>query len=161
MAVPRSPAVEGMGWGRAAWMGRTRVRGSLDKALQAPGHPSPVKTCGGGKGRPLSTSVEGHRDAGLGRGLRSRQDTTATPGTLGWMLFSLTLRVPGIDPRQKVHGGAWWGGVWWFPLGACTQGRGWSQCCQVGRSLKSQAQSLVGLEGPGFGGAERGLGSAR
>lgn len=48
MAVPRSPAVEGMGWGRAAWMGRTRVRGSLDKALQAPGHPSPGKTRGGG-----------------------------------------------------------------------------------------------------------------
>lgn len=36
-----------------------------------------------GGGQPLSTSVEGHRDAGFGRGHRSRQDTTATPGTTG------------------------------------------------------------------------------
>lgn len=48
MAVPSSPAVEGMGWGRAAWLGRTRVRGSLDKALQVPGHPSLGKTRGSG-----------------------------------------------------------------------------------------------------------------
>ena len=111
MAVPRSPAVEGMGWGQAAWLGRTRVRGSLDKALQAPGHPSLGKTRGGG-GRgvaPEHLCRGAHRDAGFGRGHRSRQDTTATPGTTGLDAVLLDTQSTQYRPRQKVLEGS--GGV--------------------------------------------------
>ena len=111
-------------------------------------------------GQPLSTSVEGHRDAGLGRGLRSRQDTTAIPGTLGWTLFSLMLRIPGIDPRQKVHGGVVGRGVVVPP---------W--CLHLGQRLVPVLPSQEEPEKPsaesgGAGGAwlwetERGLGSGQ
>lgn len=62
------PAVEGTGWGRAAWLGRTRARGSLDKALlgrrgqasrQAPSHPSLGENHAFGGGKPPSTSAGG------------------------------------------------------------------------------------------------------